>query len=124
MAKIAVVKLLDSMQTTIITGGLTPKGAYNAGTDYMVGDSVDYQGSSYVMYVDASAGTLPTNTAYWQVLADKGDQGLEGDTGVAGDTGAASTIPGDTGVSGAFNLEGGDADSNYGATSPVDGGGA
>ena len=58
-----------------ITGGLVPRGAYNGSTNYDVGDSVDYQGSSYVMYTDAAAGTLPTDTTYWQVLADKGDTG-------------------------------------------------
>ena len=70
---------------TIITGGLVPRGTYNAGTDYSVGDSVDYNGSSYVMFNDAPAGTLPTNTTYWQVLAEKGT------------TGADSTVPGPQG---------------------------
>lgn len=69
-----VVKLVDPIQMTI-SGTFTPKGAYAAGTDYAVGDSVDYNGSSYVMYVDAAAGTLPTDTTKWQVLANKGDTG-------------------------------------------------
>ena len=54
-----IVKLIDPINNTVITGGLVPKGPYNAATDYDVGDSVDYLGSSYVMYVDAPAGTLP-----------------------------------------------------------------
>jgi len=63
------------------TGVINYKGAYAAGTDYAVGDSVDYQGTSYVMFNDAAAGTVPTNTTYWQVLAEKGEVG---DTGAAG----------------------------------------
>lgn len=67
-----VVKLLDKLQNTFIEGGLIPKGAYNEATNYSVGDSVDYLGSSYVMFNDANAGTIPTNTSYWQVLANAG----------------------------------------------------
>jgi hypothetical protein len=70
-----IVKLIDPLNITNITGGLVPKGAYAAGTDYAVGDSVDYQGSSYVMFNNAGAGTAPTDTTYWQVLANKGADG-------------------------------------------------
>lgn len=84
-----IVKLIgQGLNNTVITGGLVPKGAYSAGTDYAVGDSVDYNGSSYVMHTDAAAGTVPTNTTYWQVLANKGDTGATGATGATGDTGA------------------------------------
>ncbi len=90
------VKLLDPLNPTIITGGLVPRGAYNAGTDYAVGDSVDYNGSSYVMYVDAGAGTLPTDTTKWQVVANKGDTGATGSTGSTGATGPAGLSGGIT----------------------------
>ena len=93
-----IVKLLDPIQFTNVAGGLVPKGAYNGATDYAVGDSVDYNGSSYVMHTDAAAGTLPTNTSYWQVLASKGD------------TGADSTVPGAPGAPGA---DGSDAPSDH-----------
>jgi len=76
-----IVKLTDPIQFTNVAGGLVPRGAYNAGTDYAVGDSVDYNGSSYVMHTDAVAGTLPTDTTKWQVLANKGDTGATGATG-------------------------------------------
>lgn len=75
------VKLLDAINNLVVTGGLVPKGAYNAGTDYAVGDSVSYNGSSYVMYVDATAGTAPTDTSKWMVLANKGDTGASGASG-------------------------------------------
>lgn len=80
--------LLNQNTPVNIPSGLVPKGAYNAGTDYAVGDSVDYNGSSYVMFVDAVAGTLPTDTTKWQVLANKGATGATGATGAAGAAGA------------------------------------
>ena len=75
------VYLLNQTTPVNIPSGLVPKGAYAAGTDYAVGDSVDYNGSSYVMYADAAAGTLPTDTTKWQVLANKGDTGATGSAG-------------------------------------------
>ena len=74
------VLILNQKDPVIVTGGLVPRGAYAAGTDYAVGDSVDYLGSSYVMFVDAAAGTLPTDTTKWQVLANKGEPNTVTDT--------------------------------------------
>ncbi len=99
-----VVKLTDPIQFTNVAGGLVPRGAYNAGTDYAVGDSVDYQGSSYVMHTDAGAGTLPTNTSFWQVLANKGDTGATGATGAPGPAGSNGT----NGTNGADGADGAD----------------
>lgn len=87
-----IVKLVDPIQFSTITGGLVPRGAYAGGTDYAVGDSVDYNGSSYVMFNDGPAGTLPTNTTYWQVVANKGATGSTGSTGATGATGAAGVV--------------------------------
>lgn len=81
-----IVKLLDSLNNVVITGGVVPKGAYAAGTDYAVGDMVSYtNGNSYVMYVDAAAGTVPTDATKWMVVASKGDTGATGATGAAGE---------------------------------------
>lgn len=77
---------------TNIPGGLVPKGAYDNSTDYAVGDSVDYMGSSYVMFNNAPSGTLPTNTTYWQVLANKGNVGSTGPKGDTGDVSANSGV--------------------------------
>jgi len=93
------VYLLNQTTPVNIPSGLVPKGAYAAGTDYAVGDSVDYNGSSYVMYADAAAGTLPTDTTKWQVLANKGDTGAKGDTGDTGPQGLKGD-KGDTGLTG------------------------
>ena len=95
---VQLVHLLNQTTPVVIPSGLVPKGAYDNGTDYAVGDSVDYNGSSYVMYVDAAAGTLPTDTTKWQVMAEKGN------TGAAGADGADSTVPGPPGTDGVDGL--------------------
>lgn len=87
-----IVKLIDPIQTVVVLSGLVPKGAYNGATDYAVGDVVSYQGSSYVMYVDAGAGTLPTDTTKWMVLASKGDTGATGANGADGTPGSTTTV--------------------------------
>jgi hypothetical protein len=61
----------------VVVGGLVPKGEYDNATAYVVGDSVSYDGSSYVCTTN-STGNLPTDTSYWQLLASKGDTGPAG----------------------------------------------
>ena len=82
------VYLLNQNTPVIIPSGLVPKGAYNAGTTYAIGDSVDYNGSSYVKFAAGAVGTAPTVTATWQVLANKGDTGATGSTGSTGSAGS------------------------------------
>ena len=93
-----VIKLLDSLNNVVIVGGIVPKGAYAGGTDYAVGDMVTYtDGNSYVMYVDATAGTAPTDATKWMVVAQKG---------ATGDAGADSTVAGPQGDPGAAGADG------------------
>lgn len=99
------VKLIDSISNVVVTGGLVPKGAYVAETAYDAGDSVDYLGSSYVKISTTTAGVLPTNVTYWQVLANKGDTGATGPTGPTGPTGAAG-VAGPTGSAGSVGATG------------------
>lgn len=47
------------------------QGAYAGGTAYVKDDVVSYNGSSYVCIL-ASTGNLPTNTTYWNVMAQAG----------------------------------------------------
>ena len=61
--------------------GLVWQGTYNVSTDYSVYDAVEYSGSSYVMHTDATAGTVPTDTLYWDVLALGGADGSPGTDG-------------------------------------------
>lgn len=54
--------------------GLVWKGAYSGATAYVIDDAVSYNGSSYIC-IQASTGNLPTDTNYWQLLAQKGADG-------------------------------------------------
>lgn len=66
--------------------GFTPEGAWSSGATYATNDVVSYNGSSYLA-IQASTNQNPaTQTAYWMVLAAKGDTG-------AGDvSGPASSV--------------------------------
>lgn len=70
------------MSTVVTLGpvGLKPTGAYNNTREYKKLDVVIYQGSSYVAKSD-SIGQLPTNTTYWNCIAEKGDTGTDGQDG-------------------------------------------
>lgn len=45
-----------------------PKGAYSSSTTYHLLDFVSYQGSTYICK-QTSTGNAPTNTTYWQIMA-------------------------------------------------------
>jgi hypothetical protein len=67
--------------------GLKWLGAYAGGTSYVVDDAVSYNGSSYICKL-ASTGNLPTNTTYWDTLAEKGASG----SGAGDVTGPSSAV--------------------------------
>ena len=55
--------------------GFTPRGAWGSGSTYAINDVVSLSGSSYLA-IQASTNQNPaTQTAYWLVLAAKGDTG-------------------------------------------------
>lgn len=54
------------------------KGTYNAGTAYAIDDVVSYNGSSYVAKT-ATTGNLPTVTANWDLMSQKGTDGTDAD---------------------------------------------
>jgi len=62
------------------------KGAYSSSTQYEKNDVVTYEGSSYVS-LQNTKGNAPTNTTYWQLIAEKGTKGDTGATGQTGPTG-------------------------------------
>lgn len=70
-------------------------------------DVVSYNGSSYACKTShtASASILPTNTTYWQALAQKGDTGAQGSTGATGAQGPIGAT-GPTGATGAQGVKG------------------
>ncbi len=73
-------------------------GEYDSQTNYEKLNVVTYQGSSYCALKDTT-GNLPTNSEYWQLYAEKGNQGDKGEKGDKGDKG-------DTGETGARGLKG------------------
>ena len=72
MSDFKIVKLLDPISISLTGPSFT--GEYNNGTTYQVGQSVSYFGSSYVALA-VTTGNLPTDTSFWQLLAEKGDAG-------------------------------------------------
>lgn len=75
MSDFKIVKLLDAINISLTGPSFT--GAYNNGTTYSIGQSVSYNGSSYVA-LKVTTGNLPTDTSFWQILAEKGEQGGTG----------------------------------------------
>lgn len=57
---------------------LVLQGAHNSTLTYKAFDSVTDSGNSYVAKIDVPAGVFITNTTYWQVIAEKGDPGVNG----------------------------------------------
>jgi hypothetical protein len=63
------------------------QGAYNPAAAYAVGDVVVYQGQLYYTKSVTTAGTLPTNTTKFDLIAAKGADGEPGLNGLEGETG-------------------------------------
>ena len=71
---------------------MVSKGEYSSATSYEKLDIVTYEGSSYVCKKD-SIGNLPTNTEYFDVLAEKGQRGENGTDGHDGVDGQDGRTP-------------------------------
>jgi hypothetical protein len=65
------------------------QGAWNSASAYAVGDVVVYQGQLYYTKSVTTAGTLPTVTAKFDLIASKGADGTNGTNGTNGADGAA-----------------------------------
>ena len=82
--------------------GLNPKGAWNAAKAYVANDVVTNGGSSFRAKKNNVNRPPSTSPNQWEVLAKKGDQGIQGATGPAGDSGPA----GPTGPAGPIGATG------------------
>lgn len=51
---------------------LNPRGTYSSSANYNKLDFVLYNGSSYVCKADSTTNKVPTNTSYWQLMAEAG----------------------------------------------------
>ena len=67
---------------------MTFKGAYNAGTQYVAGESVTRLGSAYIALRTSTGATPETSGSDWALFAVKGDTGSVGPTGSRGPTGS------------------------------------
>ena len=83
-------------------GGIAYQGTYNAGTNYAVGDVVQWGGSSWVSLVAGNAESTPgTSALTWGMLAAAGAQGPAGAVGPQGPIGLSVQGPaGPQGVAG------------------------
>ena len=68
------------------------QGTYNPASAYAVGDVVVYQGQLYYTKSVTTAGTLPTDTAKFDLIASKGADGQPGTNGTDGAPGAGFGI--------------------------------
>ena len=90
---------LDALMTQF-----SPKGEYSSTTAYKALNIVSQNGNSYVAIQDTQ-GNPPTNTTYWQLLSQRGEQGPQGIQGPAGPQGEQGPVgpqgpPGETGPQG------------------------
>lgn len=69
-------------KVAITTGGL-----YSLQSAYDKLTIVTYNGASYISTRAVPAGIAPTNAAYWQLVAEKGDKGDKGADGLQGNSG-------------------------------------
>ena len=58
------------MATLIGRVGIVDKGTWNSGSTYDTLDTITYNNSIYIAKQSTPAGTLPTNTTYWQLAMD------------------------------------------------------
>jgi collagen type VII alpha len=92
--------------------GLVYQGAYSSEGNYLLGDVVVFQGSSYVSLTGFNVGQTPgVSPAYWGVLTAQGPAGATGVQGVGGPMGPQGLLgpvgpPGSTGAQGAQGIAG------------------
>ena len=82
MGGFQIVKTINPL-VELKVGGLILEGEYVAETTYAKYDVVLYNGSSYAA-LQETTGNLPTDTGYWVLLAEKGDDGANGQDGEDG----------------------------------------
>lgn len=82
---------------------VTTGGAYSSSSSYEKLTIVSYNGNSYISKSAVPAGMTPTNTTYWQLVAEKGETGEQGPPGAQGKDGATGPAgeQGNSGYTGA-----------------------
>ena len=67
--------------------GINWQGPWASNTNYIVSDAVSFNGSSYIAIQTTTGLQVPTDTNYWEVLAEKGSDGIVGAQGPIGPVG-------------------------------------
>lgn len=81
------------------------KGTWSNTTAYVAQDAVYHNGETYVARIDVPAGTATSNATFWQLVAQKGANGVDGATGAQGATGPTGAT-GPAGPQGTTGLTG------------------
>jgi hypothetical protein len=81
------------------TIGIRPMGTYDPDTKYGLLNLVEFDGSSYVAHTDLPLGSLPTNTAYWQVSAQGTGKATANSVGTVKPDGATTEVSTDGSIS-------------------------
>lgn len=68
------------------------RGEYVYSNRYNRLDNVYYEGSTYISLVDNNTRHYPTDPNFWQIVARKGEQGIQGQTGSFGQPTASASI--------------------------------
>ena len=84
---------------------MTWKGGWSNGSAYSLNDAVSFDGRSYINVQATTGAEDPSDTAYWELLADKGIDGTAGPQGPQGIQGAAGPV-GSTGAQGPAGADG------------------
>lgn len=79
--------------------GVQWKGEWSSSITYIQNDAVAYQGSSYISKQDANTNHVPTDIAWWDLWAEKGDTGAQGIQGIQGPQGEPGGLAWGTAVS-------------------------
>jgi hypothetical protein len=82
---------------------ITWRGVYSGSTAYNLYDEVSYLGSSYIC-IAATTGNLPTNTSFWNLVAQAGANGTNGTTTAAQVQQEAFTYAADMGAANAYAI--------------------
>ena len=85
--------------------GIHWQGPWTSNTNYFASDAVTFNGSSYIAIQATTGLQVPTDTNYWELLAEQGSDGPVGAQGTAGPAGADGA-QGPIGLTGATGPQG------------------
>jgi hypothetical protein len=108
------------------TIAVVPKGEWSSNIQYEVANLVTHDGSSFLAHTKPPIGTLPTNTAYWQVSAQGTSKATAGSVGTVKPDGVTTEVNVDgamsvkTATQSALGLVKGSAGISVGAGGAID----